>query len=171
MRNLMETQPDTFMRAFPHLAGSLAFGADDEEPVFPSLVGAVTGLMDMDVSATGLKALQGRIWRDGYERGALKGHVFKDTVALLKWCQGELSPTPPVRAQGTATTSMVSPASNSAVQVTLAVTLIVTVTRYHSTSRYGGGREHFQLGVGQRAEAAVPAQQRGRPVPFALAPL
>ena len=23
MRNLMETQPDTFMRAFPHLAGSL----------------------------------------------------------------------------------------------------------------------------------------------------
>ena len=94
-RNLMETPPDTFMRAFPHLAGSLAFGADDEEPVFPSLVGAVTGLMDMDVSATGLKALQGRIWRDGYEKGALKGHVFKDTVALLKWCQGELSPPPP----------------------------------------------------------------------------
>ena len=51
------------------------------------MVGAVTGLMDMDVSATGLKALQGRIWRDGYERGALQGHVFKDTVALLKWCR------------------------------------------------------------------------------------
>ena len=49
----------------------------------------MTGLMDMDVSASGLKALQGRIWRDGYERGELKGHVFKDTVALLKWCQGE----------------------------------------------------------------------------------
>ena len=32
-----------------------------------------------DRKATPLKALQGMIWRQGYESGELKGHVYDDT--------------------------------------------------------------------------------------------
>jgi enolase-phosphatase E1 len=37
--------------------------------------------MDVTSKATALKSLQGRVWRDGYESGALRGHVFADTPA------------------------------------------------------------------------------------------
>jgi methylthioribulose-1-phosphate dehydratase len=36
-----------------------------------------------------LKALQGHIWREGYESGALRGHVFEDTPGALRgWAAG-----------------------------------------------------------------------------------
>lgn len=39
-----------------------------------------------DKKITPLKSLQGMIWRVGYERGELKGHVYADTPeALLAW--------------------------------------------------------------------------------------
>lgn len=42
--------------------------------------------MDEDRKATPLKTLQGHIWREGYEAGALKGHVYDDAVrALRQW--------------------------------------------------------------------------------------
>lgn len=37
-----------------------------------------------DRKATPLKALQGMIWRVGYERGELKGHVYPDTPDYLQ---------------------------------------------------------------------------------------
>ena len=37
-----------------------------------------------DRKATPLKALQGMIWKQGYEAGELKGHVYPDAVAALK---------------------------------------------------------------------------------------
>ncbi|TXH04626.1 MAG: acireductone synthase [Nevskiaceae bacterium] len=37
-----------------------------------------------DRKATPLKALQGMIWRVGYERGELKGHVYPDTPDYLR---------------------------------------------------------------------------------------
>lgn len=37
-----------------------------------------------DRKATPLKALQGMIWAEGYERGQLKGHVYPDAVEALK---------------------------------------------------------------------------------------
>ena len=37
-----------------------------------------------DRKATPLKALQGLIWKQGYEAGVLKGHVYPDAVAALK---------------------------------------------------------------------------------------
>ncbi|MFT7578478.1 MAG: enolase-phosphatase E1 [Myxococcota bacterium] len=43
-------------------------------------------LMDDDVKDTGLKGLQGRIWRAGYLSGELRGHVFPDVPpALERW--------------------------------------------------------------------------------------
>jgi len=40
-------------------------------------------LMDRDRKSTALKALQGRIWRDGYESGALVSEVYPDVVPAL----------------------------------------------------------------------------------------
>jgi enolase-phosphatase E1 len=43
-------------------------------------------LMGHDRKSTGLKALQGLIWRAGYEDGSLRGQVFPDVVpALERW--------------------------------------------------------------------------------------
>jgi enolase-phosphatase E1 len=42
--------------------------------------------MDEDQKITPLKSLQGMIWRTGYERGELQGHVYEDAVrALTTW--------------------------------------------------------------------------------------
>ncbi|MCB9507647.1 MAG: acireductone synthase [Myxococcales bacterium] len=42
--------------------------------------------MDIDRKSTPLKALQGRIWRAGYESGEIKGHVYDDVPgALRRW--------------------------------------------------------------------------------------
>ena len=42
--------------------------------------------MDTDDKSTGLKQLQGLIWRAGYERGELRGHVYPDVpVAFEAW--------------------------------------------------------------------------------------
>jgi enolase-phosphatase E1 len=47
----------------------------------------VVRLMDDDVKATGLKQLQGLIWRSGFESGELKAHVYDDVPpALDAWC-------------------------------------------------------------------------------------
>ncbi len=45
-------------------------------------------LMDGDVKATGLKELQGLIWREGYDAGRLKSHVYPDVPpALRRWAE------------------------------------------------------------------------------------
>jgi enolase-phosphatase E1 len=42
--------------------------------------------MDADDKSTGLKQLQGLIWRAGYQRGELRGHVYPDVpVAFAAW--------------------------------------------------------------------------------------
>lgn len=44
--------------------------------------------MDEDRKITPLKALQGKIWAEGYVTSALRGHVFSDVAAnLKKWHQ------------------------------------------------------------------------------------
>ena len=46
----------------------------------------VIGLMDADVKATGLKQLQGMIWKDGFESGELVAHVYDDVApAIQAW--------------------------------------------------------------------------------------
>lgn len=50
------------------------------------LVGEIHRLMDADAKTTGLKDLQGLIWRGGYESGALLSHVYDDVPpALAAW--------------------------------------------------------------------------------------
>jgi enolase-phosphatase E1 len=46
----------------------------------------VLRLMDADAKATGLKQLQGLIWKSGFESGELKAHVYEDVPPELeKW--------------------------------------------------------------------------------------
>jgi enolase-phosphatase E1 len=43
-------------------------------------------LIDQDRKSTGLKSLQGRIWKDGYSDGSLKAPIFADVPgALERW--------------------------------------------------------------------------------------
>jgi enolase-phosphatase E1 len=48
-----------------------------------SIVEEVERLMDADVKATGLKELQGLIWKEGYARGDLRSQVFPDVPRCL----------------------------------------------------------------------------------------
>jgi enolase-phosphatase E1 len=42
--------------------------------------------IDEDRKEPVLKSIQGQIWREGYERGELKGHIYPDAVeALRRW--------------------------------------------------------------------------------------
>ncbi|PZR56648.1 MAG: acireductone synthase [Candidatus Meridianibacter frigidus] len=41
-----------------------------------------------DAKVPPLKALQGAIWRSGYENGALRGHVYADAVRVLRAFRG-----------------------------------------------------------------------------------
>jgi enolase-phosphatase E1 len=53
-------------------------------------LGAVD-LMNRDIKETSLKALQGMIWRGGYESGEIVAHVFDDVPpALTQWADGGL---------------------------------------------------------------------------------
>lgn len=47
-------------------------------------VATLLGWMDEDAKETALKDIQGRIWREGYEAGELKAHVYPDTPAALR---------------------------------------------------------------------------------------
>ncbi|NBW95846.1 MAG: acireductone synthase [Planctomycetia bacterium] len=75
---------DAFVAA---LAGDIAneAGADPEAGPGQAALAAIA-LMDRDVKSTPLKALQGMIWRNGFESGELVSHVFPDVPpALEQW--------------------------------------------------------------------------------------
>jgi enolase-phosphatase E1 len=49
--------------------------------------------MELDRKTTGLKLLQGLIWEEGYQSGALRGDVYPDVpVALRRWRQAGVAP-------------------------------------------------------------------------------
>lgn len=59
---------------------------DDAQPSFGNGAAYARHLMAEDRKSTGLKALQGLIWEEGYREGALQAHVFDDVPhALRAW--------------------------------------------------------------------------------------
>jgi enolase-phosphatase E1 len=57
-----------------------------------SLAKYVNWLIDLNSKTTGLKSLQGKIWREGYADGTLRSHVFPDVApALERWRGAGLS--------------------------------------------------------------------------------
>lgn len=49
-----------------------------------SIINNVLWQMKSDRKTTALKQLQGHIWKDGYESGLLKGHLYEDVLPVLK---------------------------------------------------------------------------------------
>ena len=57
-----------------------------------SLAEFVEWLIARDRKSTGLKSLQGKIWRQGYMDGSLKSQVYEDVApAFARWCEKGLS--------------------------------------------------------------------------------
>jgi enolase-phosphatase E1 len=91
--NEAETQHACELIARDAGAGSLAAwsGIVSEDGAREKVVAEVHRLMDGDVKATGLKELQGLIWRDGYLSGQLCSHVYDDVLpALERWTKAGL---------------------------------------------------------------------------------
>jgi enolase-phosphatase E1 len=79
-------------RGEPAVAAALARLADEHaveaDPSRPADAGEawIRWLMDRDRKSTGLKALQGLIWRDGYRSGELRSEIYDDVApALERW--------------------------------------------------------------------------------------
>lgn len=67
-----------------------AWHTESAEAEHSSAVAYVHWLMDRDRKSTGLKALQGRIWAEGYASGALQGSVYDDVrPAFERWQANE----------------------------------------------------------------------------------
>ena len=58
-----------------------------DEIDYVDIICMVKNLMREDVKATGLKSLQGKMWKSGYASGELIGHLYSDFMPLLTWCQ------------------------------------------------------------------------------------
>ena len=85
--------------AEPQVRADLALLADEnraesdpERPAFPQpedlerALAYLSWLMDRDRKSTALKSLQGKIWKQGFESGALQGTFFADVPpALERW--------------------------------------------------------------------------------------
>lgn len=72
--------------ASPSLEALLGEGPVEEQR--RRLEAEVLRQMDADLKATGLKALQGMIWHDGFVGGALRAEVYEDVLpALQRWTQ------------------------------------------------------------------------------------
>src|SRR6185369_10142270 len=55
-------------------------------PLTNDIAAYVEWLIKLDRKSTGLKSLQGKIWRKGYEEGSLKSQVFADVApAFARW--------------------------------------------------------------------------------------
>jgi enolase-phosphatase E1 len=63
------------------LADARALAEPGEDPVT-----ALVRWIDEDRKAAPLKSIQGLIWEEGYEEGALRGHIFPDALEVLtRW--------------------------------------------------------------------------------------
>lgn len=50
------------------------------------VVSGIIGLMDADVKATGLKQIQGLIWKEGFHSGELVAHLYEDVAdSIRQW--------------------------------------------------------------------------------------
>jgi enolase-phosphatase E1 len=75
-----------------HNQGPPAWVDEPHTAQVASVAAYVGWLMDRDRKSSGLKALQGEIWRSGYRSGELRGQVFPDVPpALARWRAQQLA--------------------------------------------------------------------------------
>jgi len=73
-------------------AGAPPWRDGTPEELLASAAAYARWLMDRDRKSTGLKALQGRIWEQGYLSGALVAHVYPDVRPALERWRGQGRP-------------------------------------------------------------------------------
>lgn len=56
-----------------------------------SISSIVKTMVRLDIKVAGLKTMQGKMWKAGYENGQLKGHVYADLPPALQWFQSYVS--------------------------------------------------------------------------------
>ena len=64
--------------------GAVRLDSGEPEAAVERVIEILQQWIAEDSKATPLKALQGMIWKQGYEAGELKGHVYPDAVEALK---------------------------------------------------------------------------------------
>ena len=106
-------------------------------PLSPSEIESIATYIDwliaLDRKSTGLKSLQGKIWRQGYQDGSLKSPVFPDVQpALKRWHEAGLN------------ISIFSSGSVLAQQLLFAHTEAGNLTKYISS--------YFDTNVGKKGE-------------------
>jgi enolase-phosphatase E1 len=91
-RRASEVRDDLALLFFEHEADERAGQSpppwlrDPPPAAIDSAAAYVHWLMDRDRKSTALKALQGRIWEEGYEAGHLRGQVYPDVPrAFARW--------------------------------------------------------------------------------------
>lgn len=97
VRNYLDQQPDEAAADVTQLREEHARDLNNNEQPPPvddtteSIVTYVNWLIDRDRKSTGLKSLQGKIWREGYREGSLKAQVFNDVrAAFERWREANL---------------------------------------------------------------------------------
>lgn len=84
---------DTGAESFAQWQAVSGLPTDSSEPaeIQAAVTQHVHQLMDQDIKATGLKTLQGLIWKSGFESGEMEAHVYPDVLpALQQWKQAGL---------------------------------------------------------------------------------
>lgn len=77
---------DLMARDLGHASADRWLGSAEGPARLQAVADEVRRQMDADLKATGLKRLQGLIWRRAFEEGRLKSHVFEDVPgALRRW--------------------------------------------------------------------------------------
>jgi enolase-phosphatase E1 len=110
------------------------FTADSSQPEIESVATYIDWLIVRDRKSTGLKSLQGKIWRQGYLDGSLKSQVFADVPpAFKRWHEAGLS------------INIFSSGSVLAQQLLFAHTEAGDLTKYISN--------YFDTNVGKKGEA------------------
>lgn len=71
--------------------GAVAIPEEPEQARREATLASCRWLMAHDRKVTGLKALQGVMWRDGYRTGELRGQVYEDVpTALRRWSEAAI---------------------------------------------------------------------------------
>jgi len=73
-------------RVVPYLNDVRLLAGEDLD--LDGIIAQLIAWIDADEKITPLKALQGRIWEEGYDKGAFTGHVYPDAVRCLERWSG-----------------------------------------------------------------------------------
>ncbi len=82
VRNALTSVKETLLLETPQAA---VLSAEDEDSEIAYITQILLDWAKADRKHTGLKSLQGLVWKTGFENGQLVGHVYPDVLPALKY--------------------------------------------------------------------------------------